>query len=146
ANRVCNLVAFVAHVRRVQTTVTTGNTRERNNLVSLRIRSGNVDQSGRETDGAVLHSLLDDTLHLLQLFGRGRAIAESHDFATHRTMRDERGEINGQRLLFYATKKLRDFSRRRSTVSGDERGHAHAHEVFRGRLAVDRFDVRVHID
>jgi hypothetical protein len=46
ANRLRNLVAFVAHVRRIQTTITTGHTRECDDLVSLRIRSGNVDQSG----------------------------------------------------------------------------------------------------
>src|SRR5262249_54006472 len=82
ANRVGNLVTFVAHVRRIQTTVSRRHTRERHDLIRLGVSSGNVDKSGGESDGTVLHSLLDETLHLPQLFRRGRAITETHHFAT----------------------------------------------------------------
>lgn len=61
-------------------------------------------------------------------------------------MRDQRGQVNGEWLVFDPPEKLTDFSCGRATVSGDERRHAHAHEVLCRREAINRFDVRVHVD
>ena len=61
-------------------------------------------------------------------------------------MRDQRGQVNGEWLVSDPPEKLADFGRRRAAVSGDERRDAHAHEVLCRRKAINRFDVRVHVD
>src|SRR5262249_32231773 len=146
ANRIGDFVAFISHLRRVETAVLPRDPRQRHYLVGLCVSSGNVNQSGGESDGAVFHRLLDDALHLLEFFGCRRAVAEAHRLATDGAVRNERGEIHRQRLFFYATKKLRDVGGRCAAVSGDECSHTHAHEVLCGRQAVDRFDVGVDIN
>src|SRR5262249_22313342 len=45
-NRVGDFLAFVSHVRRVDAAEPAGNAGQRDDFVSLRVSSGNVDQSG----------------------------------------------------------------------------------------------------
>src|SRR5438874_2410137 len=61
-------------------------------------------------------------------------------------MGDQCRDIDRERLLFYTAKKLSHIYSRTAAVSGYQRSHAHANEILGSRLAVDRFNVRMHVD
>src|SRR5262249_47213264 len=105
-NRVGYLVAFVAHVGCVKTTVSRGDACKRDDLVRLRISAGHVDPAGRKSDRTVFHGLIHHGFHLLLFFGSRRAISEAHHATTNRAVRNQRSKINCKRLDFDPSEKL----------------------------------------
>src|SRR5688572_13222019 len=130
---------------RIEALMSCGNAGKCDHLVRLRIHARHINQTRRETDRSVFHSLIDESFHLLQLLRRGSAVTETHHLVSHRPMRDEGGEIDGERLPLDSPQELSDVGGRRAAVSRDQRRDAHPQEVFGIRLSVDRFNMRMNV-
>jgi hypothetical protein len=61
-------------------------------------------------------------------------------------MPNQGSQINGERLLTHLAEKLCYVRRRTTTVSGDQSGHTHSHEVLSGGQVVNGLNVSVNID
>ena len=94
------LRALVAHVAGIDSAVLRRGLRQRHHLFRIRIRAGNVNQSGGESDRAVPHGLLDQRLHFLNLFRRRLPVRRAHHRAAHAIVPDQRADIQAQAELF----------------------------------------------
>ena len=63
--------------------MTRGDLGERDQLVGVRIVAGRIDERRGDADGAILHRLLDQLSHLLQLLGRRVHVLVAEDDAAH---------------------------------------------------------------
>ena len=85
----CNAVAFIAHMRSVNTMIIGCDFRERNDLGCFGIGTRDIDQTRGKPDRAVFHGFIDQLFHLLQ-FGRGGiAVGAAHDGFADIIMSDE---------------------------------------------------------
>src|SRR6266404_5493501 len=86
---------LVTHVRDVDSSETAGDSRQLDDLVCWGERTGHVKQPGAEPERAVLHALLDQRTHLLQLFGVRPAIGVADHRRAHRALADETADVDG---------------------------------------------------
>ena len=92
--------AFAAHVRGVKAAVLGGDLREGDEFVGFRVNVWRIDERAGDAQSAVLHGLLDEGFHLLELGGSGSAIVvANHGFADLRGA-DVGAEVERRALLF----------------------------------------------
>ena len=90
---------FLAQVRGIDAAGIGCCLRECDNLLDVRVRTGNVEESSADPEGAVAHPLCDHVLHLGELGCGRRAIRFAHDGAADRVVPHQIGDVDADRLL-----------------------------------------------
>ena len=96
AERVEDLVALVADVADIKSTVPPRHLRQRLQFARRRIEAGVVLQARGQPQASVVHLLGHQRLHLRRLIGRrGSLVILAHDLLPHGSMPNETGDVQG---------------------------------------------------
>ena len=72
------VISFIADVGGVDSAIVSGHAGQFDEFVCLGVGVREINQSRSQSDGAVLHGLLNQRFHPAEFFGRGRAIYVTH--------------------------------------------------------------------
>ena len=122
-----------------------GDLRQLDNLVGRRKRARHVKETRAETERPVLHSLLDEPAHLLQLVVFRSAIDFADHLGPNRALADERPDVDGRVQRLELRQKRSDWDRGRAVRSGDERRHS-LPDIVIGRRDLEDAAGRVRMD
>src|SRR5262249_16837654 len=92
-----DLAAFATDVGAVVATVARDDLRHRHHLVFVLVAA--AGECGRQVDGALLHRLRNQLLHLLDLRRRRAPVLEADDHAPYLLRRDARGDVDRRTFL-----------------------------------------------
>jgi len=138
---------LVAHVRDVDAAHAAGHPRELDDFGGRRERPRHVEQSGAQSERAVLHALLHERAHPVELRRRRFAIGRTDHLIAHRSLADEHREVRRDARGRHAIEKRPQRNRRPAVRSLEDRRHTLPHVVVRGRHLEDAAArVRMEID
>ena len=79
----------------VHTVVSTGDLGEVDEFLRGSKSAGDVDESGGESDGSVLHGFFGDLFHAFHFIGGGVSVGAADDGASDIVLSDEAGDVDG---------------------------------------------------
>ncbi|MEY5014512.1 MAG: hypothetical protein RIS92_870 [Verrucomicrobiota bacterium] len=148
---------FVAHVGGVDAAAFGCGSREVDEFVCGGERTGDVDETGAESERAGLHGFIEEGAHAFLLFGGWGATEDAaHGGFAEGVVSGEGSDVDGGVGGVYGVEEGADLGGGEPAVSGDDGGDAHANEVFcigdgEDVVAADGafdfiFSVGVHVD
>ena len=141
ANRLAHAVEhaerLVAHVRDVNAAVPARDLRQLDHFFDRRERARHVEQPGAHAERAGLHAVLDEAAHLVELGGRRPPVRAAEHRLAHRSLPDERPDVDRFLRRVELVEKRPERHRRSAVGPFDQRRDALPDVIVRGRQLED---------
>ena len=109
--------------------------RDLNEFLGVRQSSGDIDQPGRHAEDTILHRLVSQGSHLIELLVSWLPRAFAHDFTAQTSLRQEMCNVSSRALLIDCVKILRGINRAAAAVASDD-GRAPLQQVIDVRTSI----------